>query len=112
MEALIQICMLKGKEMCRLVFAISCIVFSFHNQLKTVYLNGRVNRRVDYLIYHLLEFEKDAYFRYMSVRQLPPAVNKKMKEDQSRHLRGMQIPREKVEVITHKNTCIYICTVQ
>ena len=52
-------------------------VFSFHNQLKTVYLNGKVNRRVDYLIHHLLQYEKKAYFRYKSVRQLPPAVNKK-----------------------------------
>ena len=78
-------------------------VFSFHNQLKTVYLNGKVNRRVDYLIHHLLQYEKNAYFHYKNVGQLPPAVNKKMKEDQNHHLQGMQIPWEKVEVITHKN---------
>ena len=30
------------------------IFFSFHNQLKTVQLNGKVNRRVDFLLHQLL----------------------------------------------------------
>lgn len=91
----------------RKAFIVHLSFCSFHNQLKTVYLNGRVNRRVDYLIHHLLEYEKDAFFRYKSVRQLPPVVNKKMKEDQNRHLRGLQIPQEKVKVISQ---FIIICT--
>ena len=35
---------------------------SFHNQLKTVHLNGKVNHRVDYLLHHLLQYEKDVFF--------------------------------------------------
>ena len=34
------------------------IFFSFHNQLKTVQLNGKVNRRVDFLLHQLLNYEK------------------------------------------------------
>jgi hypothetical protein len=53
---------------------------------------------VDFLVHHLLEYEKDAFFRYKSARQLPPATNKKAKEDQSRHQRGLQIPTSMVKV--------------
>ena len=28
------------------------LIHSFHNQLKTVHLNGKVNRRVDFLVHH------------------------------------------------------------
>ena len=82
------------------------VIHSFHNQLKTVHLNGKVNRRVDFLVNHLLEYEKDAFFHYKSARQLPPAMNKKAKE-QSRHQRGLQIPTNMVKVIytTHVYTC-------
>ena len=31
---------------------------SFHNKLKTTYLNGKVNRRVDFLIDALLRIER------------------------------------------------------
>ncbi len=68
------------------------IIYSFHNQLKTVHLDGKVNRRVDFLIHHLLEYEKDAFFRYKSARQLPPAMNRIVKEKESRHQRGIQMP--------------------
>ena len=74
------------------------LIHSFHNQLKTVHLNGKVNRRVDFLVHLLLEYEKDALFRYKSARQLPPATNKKVKEEQSRHQRGLQIPTNMVKV--------------
>ena len=79
-------------------------IYSFHNQLKTVHLNGKVNRRVDFLIHHLLEYEKDAFIRYKSARQLPPVINKKVKEEQSRHQRG---PSKMVKVSAHIQACIY-----
>lgn len=76
-----------------------CFNFSFHNQLKTVHLNGKVNRRVDFLVHHLLEYEKDAFFRYKSARQLPPAMNRREKEEQGRHQRGLKIPPKMVQVM-------------
>ena len=38
--------------------------FSFHNKLKCnpVYLNSRVNKRVDYLITVLFQIEEDMFF--------------------------------------------------
>ena len=71
---------------------------SFHNQLKTVLLNGKVNRIVDYLIHHLLQYEKDAFFKYKKERQLPPALHKKEKLVLSRHQRGEKIPVDCVQV--------------
>ncbi len=68
------------------------VLCSFHNKLKTVHLNGKVNRRVDFLIHHLLDYEKDAFFCYKSARALPPATNRIVKEEQDRHERGLQIP--------------------
>ena len=76
-------------------------IYSFHNTLKTVYLNGKVNRRVDFLVHHLFEYEKDAFFCYKSVRQLPPAISKKEKGEQSRHRRGIQISMDMVKVCVH-----------
>ena len=37
---------------------------SFHNKLKTVYLNGKVNRRIDVLLDLLLKVEHDSFFQY------------------------------------------------
>jgi len=73
-------------------------VSSFHNQLKTTYLNGKVNRRVDFLVYHLLEYEKDAFFRYKRDRLLSPAILKKIKQEMNHHQRGLKIPEDKVQV--------------
>ncbi len=72
--------------------------FSFHNQLKTVQLNGKVNRRVDFLIFQLLQYEKDAFFNYKRNHQLPPAADRKFKESLSRHERGLLIPIQDVKV--------------
>ena len=74
------------------------VICSFHNQLKTIYLNGKVNRRVDFLIHHLLQFEKDAFFQYKKDRQLPPAIHRKVKLEMNHHERGLKIPEEKVKV--------------
>ena len=71
---------------------------SFHNQLKTVHLNGKVNRRVDFLVHHLFQYEKDAFFRYKKDRQLPPAMHKRMKLELTYHHRALQIPSASVQV--------------
>ena len=83
--------------MCTLYLLCKC---SFHNQLKTVHLNGKVNRRLDFLIYHLLQYEKEAFFQYKKDRQLPPATHKKMKLEWSHHQKGLQIPTNSVQVTT------------
>ena len=77
---------------------------SFHNQLKSIHLNGKVNRRVDCLIHYLLQYEKDAFFRYKRDRQLPSVMNRKMKLEMSRHQQGLQIPTGKV----HVSSCVPI----
>ena len=79
-------------------FTYTYIITSFHNQLKTVHLNGKVNRRVDVLLHHLMKYEKDMFFNYKRVRQLLPAMGDRMKKDLSRHELGMQIPTKDVEV--------------
>ena len=71
---------------------------SFHNQLKTIHLNGRVNRRVDFLLHHLLKYEKDAFFNYQRTRQLPSAMSNKIRKEVTRHERGLQIPASDVQV--------------
>lgn len=74
------------------------VMCSFHNQLKTTYLNGKVNRRLDFLIHHLLEYEKDSFFRYKKDRLLPPALHKKVKQEMNHHQRSLTIPAAKVKV--------------
>ena len=74
-------------------------VASFHNQLKTNYLNRKVNRRVDFLVHHLLQFEKDAFFHYKKDCQLPPAIHKKVKLEMNHHERGLKISEKKVKVV-------------
>ena len=70
---------------------------SFHNKLKTTYLNGKVNRRVDYLLDILLQIEKDQYFQYKFKQQMHPA-SKKVKIEYQRHAKGLEIPVARVEV--------------
>ena len=74
------------------------MVSSFHNQLKSMYLNGKVNRRVDFLVHHLLQYEKDAFFHYKKDRQLLPAMLKKTKKEMNHHQRGLQVPESNVQV--------------
>ena len=67
---------------------------SFHNKLKTTYLDGKVNRRVDFLIDALLRLERDQFFRSMYMFQ----VNLKEQSEEQQHVRGLQIPYSDVEV--------------
>ena len=71
--------------------------YSFHNKLKTTYLNGKMNRRVDFLLDVLLQIEKDQYFKYM-YRQQMLGVNHKAILETQRHERGMKIPKMDVKV--------------
>ena len=84
------------------------MLYSFHNQLKTTYLNGKVNRRVDFLIHHLLQYEKDAFFRYKMNRLLPPALHKKVKQEMNHHQRGLMISAAKVKVCICINNHVHI----
>jgi len=71
---------------------------SFHNQLKSMYLNEKVNRRVDFLVHRLLQYQKDAFFCYKKDRQLSPAMLKKTKEEMNYHQRGLQVSESYVQV--------------
>ena len=44
----------------------------FHNKLKTTYMNGKANRRIDFLLECLLRVEMDNYFKYMEKDILHP----------------------------------------
>ena len=72
---------------------------SFHNKLKTTYLDGKVNRRVDFLIDALLRLERDQFFRSMYKNHMFQ-VNLKEQSEEQRHVRGLQIPYSAVEVTT------------
>ena len=70
---------------------------SFHNKLKTVYLNGKVNRRIDVLLDLLLKIEHDSFFQYeLKHRLLQP--NKVAFRVDDAHRRGMSISPKKVNV--------------
>ena len=69
-------------------------MYSFHNKLKTSYLHGKVNRRVDFLLNVLLRIEEDNFFNYMKKVQLPTT----QQNECNRHQNGMIIPAENVRV--------------
>ena len=73
------------------------LFFSFHNKLKTTYLNGKVNRRIDYLLDVLLRVENDYYFKYMEKDILHP-INYKIAREEDRHTRGLKISASHVKV--------------
>ena len=71
--------------------------FSFHNNLKTHYLDGKVNRRVDFLVCALLEIESDYFFKY-NQKQMLGGLNPKAVREEHRHQRGMLILALSIEV--------------
>lgn len=71
--------------------------YSFHAKLKTNYLNGKVNRRVDFLIDALLRIEKDCFFKIAQKQRLG-TINKQEIKEAHRHERGMKIKPEDVTV--------------
>ena len=81
---------------------------SFHNQLKTIHLNGRVNRTVDFLLHHLLKYGKDVFFlNYQRTRQLPSAMSDRMRKEVTRHERGLQISASDVQVSYYVTHTVY-----
>ncbi len=78
---------------------------SFHNKLKTTYLDGKVNRRVDFLIDALLRIERDQFFRSM-YKSYMYQTNQKELSEKNRHQKSLQIPVNAVEVIL----CRYLAT--
>ena len=71
---------------------------SFHNKLKTTYLNGKVNKRIDFLLDVLLRVERDNFFKYMEKEILHP-INYKVVQEEDRHCRGLKINADHVKVI-------------
>ena len=78
-------------------FLASCYCCSFHNKVKTKYLEGKKNRRVDTLVNLLLTMEQDFFIdRQRKLSQL--VVPKMQKVDLDRHNRGKDISRSDIEV--------------
>ena len=73
------------------------LLLSFHNNLKTHYLDGKVNRRVDYLLCALLEIENDYFFKYHQRRMLG-SLNPRGVNEKHRHESGMLIPVLSIKV--------------
>ena len=74
------------------------VLDSFHNKLKTTYLDGKVNRRVDYLLDTLIKMERDQqFFGYMYKTQMLQ-TNPKDQSETQRHERGLIIPITAVKV--------------
>ncbi len=73
------------------------VLDSFHNKLKTTYLDGKVNRRVDYLLDTLIRMERDQFFGYMYKTQMLQ-TNPKDQSETQRHERGLSIPLTAVKV--------------
>lgn len=73
-------------------------VHSFHNKLKTNYLKGKVNRRVDVLLHVLFRIEEDNFFSYRKKCQNPAASSR---SEGTRHQNAMGISAERVEVKYH-----------
>lgn len=94
----IQTCMSKGRQKQRdYTTYLQYLLHSFHNKLKTTYLNGKVNRRVDFLIDALLRIERDNFFSYMRRKQLFE-INYQVIQETERHNYGMKIPPARVQV--------------
>ena len=96
MQILILTCILKGKSLIinfQNIY-LNNFAYSFHNKLKTTYLNGKVNRRVDFLLNILFQIEEDSYFSYQRKSQLPVMLT----TQNARHQHGMNISAQEVKV--------------
>ena len=82
---------------------------SFHNKLKTIYQNGKVNRRVDFLIDSLLRIEIDYFFSYMRRKQLFEINYREVQEEEC-HSREVNTPPQQVQV--RKLTLVMLLCVQ
>ena len=78
----------------------SISVVSYRNCLKTTYMNGKANRRIDFFLDCLLRMEMDSYVNYMEKDILLP-INHKLTGE---HTRGMQIGADRVQVLLLEHT--------
>ena len=72
-------------------------VGSFHNVLKTYYMERKPNKRVDDLINVLLTYEEDNYWRHK--REQIYATKHQSAKNNSRHTRGISISNEDLTVV-------------
>ena len=72
-------------------------VESFHNVLKTYYMERKPNKRVDDLINVLLSYEEDNYWRHKPEKIC--ATKHQSANNNSRHTRGMSISDEDLTVV-------------
>ena len=72
-------------------------VESFHNVLKTYYLERKPNKRVDDLINVLLTYKEDPYWRHK--REMIYATKHQSANNNSRHTRGMATADEYLIVV-------------
>ena len=86
------------------MFLLTC---SFHAKLKTIYLNGKVNRRIDFLIDALLKIERDFFYKAMTKERLM-CLNQREIKEVNRHQRGINIDKESVTVRQLKNSTIHV----
>lgn len=80
---------------------------SFHAKLKTIYLNGKVNRRIDFLIDALLKIERDCFFKQMTNKRLQ-CLNRRVIKEANRHDRGLQIKTDDVMVSDSAHSLIVV----
>ena len=60
-------------------------------------MNGKANRRIDFLLDCLLRVEIDNYFKYIEKDILLP-INHKLIREEEHHNKGLDIPAERVKV--------------
>ena len=77
-------------------------VESFHDVLKTYYMERKPNKRVDDLINVLLTYEEDNYWWHK--REKIYAAKHQSANNNSRHTRGMSISNEDLTVV-NETTC-------
>ena len=71
---------------------------SFHNRLKTFYMNKRLNKRLDDLIKILLIIEEEDHWRHR--KQMLYESGRNMQKQTSRHKRGIKIKDIDVEQVS------------
>ena len=60
-------------------------------------MNGKANRRIDFLLDGLLRVEVDSCFKCME-KDVVLQINHKATREEERHNRGLDIPAEQVKV--------------
>lgn len=75
---------------------------SFHNQLKTVYFEGKRNRRIDILLETLLQIENNLYFKHLAASKFSIPSDENI-QTADRHKSSFEISDSSVSQV-HENT--------